>query len=102
MVNVNAAYDGAPATVAGHTRMTAGSLQVFIPLDGLVDVAAERPRLEKAIAEAEKTLARSEGKLANPNFAERAPAEVVEAERERVTVAMAKLEKLRTQLAELA
>ena len=102
MVNVNARYSGAPATVAGHTRMTAGSLQVFVPLDGLVDAEAERPRLEKAIAEAEKTLARSEGKLANPNFAERAPAEVVEAERERVTVAMAKLEKLRTQLAELA
>ncbi len=102
MVNVKATYEGAPAAVSGHTRMTAGSLQVFIPLDGLVDVEAERPRLEKAIAETEKAMERSQGKLANPNFAERAPADVVEAERERVAAASAKLEKLRTQLAELS
>ncbi len=102
MVNVAAVYDGTPAQAAGHTRMTAGSMQLFIPLEGLVDVAAERPRLEKAIAEAEKALQRSEGKLSNPNFAERAPAEVVEGERERVVEMTAKLDKLRTQLAELS
>jgi valyl-tRNA synthetase len=102
MVNVKASYEGPPEEVAGHTRMTAGAMQVFIPLAGLVDVAAERPRLEKAIAEAEQALSRSEGKLNNPNFVERAPEEVVAGERERVRELSAQLEKLRTQLAELS
>ncbi len=102
MANVDATYEGPPPAVAGHTRMTAGSIQVFIPLAGLVDVEAERPRLEKAIAEAEQALQRSQAKLENPNFAERAPAEVVAGERERVAEFSAKLEKLRTQLSELS
>jgi len=102
MANVVGAYEGQPADVGGHTRMTVGSIQVFIPLAGLVDVEAERPRLEKAIANAKQALDRSESKLANPNFAERAPAEVVAAERERVIELAATLQKLETQLAELS
>lgn len=101
LAKVNASYDGSPESIAGHTRITAGKLQAFIPLTGLVDIEAERPRLEKAIAEAEKLLARSQGKLDNANFTERAPAEVVEGERKRVVETSAKLEKLRTQLDEL-
>ncbi len=101
LANVDAVYDGPPAAVAGHTRVTAGKIQAFIPLAGLVDVEAERPRLQKAIAESEKMLERSQAKLDNPNFADRAPAEVVAGEEQRVTEMSAKLEKLRTQLAEL-
>jgi valyl-tRNA synthetase len=101
MANVVAAYEGPPPQVAGHTRFTSDSLQAFVPLAGLVDVAAERPRLEKAIAETEQLLARSRGKLENPNFAERAPAEVVAGERRKVEEFTAKLEKLRVQLQEL-
>ncbi len=101
MANVEAVYEGTPSSVTGHTRVTAGRMQAFIPLAGLVDVAAERPRLEKAIDETEKMLERSQAKLSNPKFAERAPADVVAGERTRVAEASAKLEKLRTQLAEL-
>ena len=101
MANVAAVYAGPPASVTGHTRVTAGKIQAFIPLAGLVDVEAERPRLEKAISETEKMLERSQAKLSNPNFAERAPADVVAGERQRVTESTAKLEKLRTQLDEL-
>ena len=101
MATVAANYDGAPIVIAGHTRMAAGRMQVFVPLAGLVDVAAEKPRLERTIAETEVLLSRSESKLANSGFTEKAPAEVVAAERERVIECRAKLEKLRTQLAEL-
>jgi valyl-tRNA synthetase len=101
MANVNAVYTGAPDAVAGHTRVTAGKIQAFVPLAGLVDVEAERPRLEKAITETEKLLERSQGKLSNPNFAQRAPADVVAGEKERVAELSAKLDKLRTQLDEL-
>ena len=101
MARVNATYEGAPASAAGHARVTAGNLQVFVPLAGLVDIEAERPRLQKAIAEAEALLSRSRAKLDNPQFTERAPADVVAAELLKAEEAAAKLEKLRTQLAEL-
>ncbi len=90
-----------PDPVTGHTRISADGVEAFIPLEGLIDVAAERPRLEKAIAELEKSIAVSRGKLDNQNFVERAPAEVVEAERQRLDEALAELDKQRRQLAEL-
>jgi valyl-tRNA synthetase len=75
-----------PAT--GHTRVVAGRLQGFIPLEGIVDLDAERARLDKAIAEARSDLGRTEAKLANPSFVERAPAEVVDKEqRKRAEIA---------------
>jgi valyl-tRNA synthetase len=101
MARVTANYEGPPAAVAGHTRLAVGNIQAFIPLAGLVDVEAERPRLQKAIAEAEALLGRSEAKLDNPNFAERAPADVVAGERRKAEELSTKLDKLRTQLGEL-
>jgi len=90
-----------PAELAGHTRIQAGRVSAFIPLAGVVDVAAERPRLEKAIAETAEQLARTEQKLANAEFRERAPAEVVAKEEARRGELAAAVAKLRTQLAEL-
>jgi len=101
LARVDAAYQGAPAELAGHTRMTAGNLQAFVPLGGVIDVAAERPRLEKAITELERLEARSRGKLESPSFREKAPADVVAKEESKLAEFDAKLERLRTQLAEL-
>ena len=101
LANAPVVGEGTPESVAGHTRFTVGPLQAFISLDGLVDVAAERPRLEKAIAEAEANLARTHGKLANAAFRERAPAAVVEKEEAKAVEFEATLDKLRSQLAEL-
>jgi valyl-tRNA synthetase len=101
MARVDADLSGTPDVLTGHTRLALGRIQAFIPLADLVDVAAERPRLEKAIAEAEQQLARSEGKLANPDFTSRAPEAVVTGERRKVEEMTAKLDRLRSQLAEL-
>ncbi len=101
MANVSALYEDPPTPVAGHTRFAAGPIQAFVPLAGLVDVEAERPRLEKAIKEAEDMLQRSTAKLDNPNFSQRAPEDVVAGERRKVEQFSAKLEKLRAQLDEL-
>jgi valyl-tRNA synthetase len=60
-------------------------MEVYLPLAGLVDVAVERQRLEKKRGEIEKGLSAVERKLASADFAERAPREVVEGERERRT-----------------
>jgi valyl-tRNA synthetase len=81
----------------GHTRIVAGSLQGFIPLEGVIDLDAERARLDKAIAEAEADLATVERKLANESFLERAPADIVEKERGKQAEFTALLTKLRAQ-----
>ena len=61
-----------------------GDLKILVPMAGLIDRDAELARLDKAIEKADKDLGRARGKLENPNFVEKAPAEVVEKEREKV------------------
>jgi valyl-tRNA synthetase len=85
----------------GHTRLVAGRLEGFVPLEGLVDLAAERARLEKAVTSAEAEAARAGVKLGNADFVSRAPAEVVEKERGKLAEAEELVAKLRAQLAAL-
>ncbi|MBX5475653.1 MAG: valine--tRNA ligase [Clostridia bacterium] len=61
----------------------ARAVQVFLPLRGLLDVARERERLEKARAEARAQLERVEARLAKPGYREKAPAEVVARDEQR-------------------
>ncbi len=51
---------------------------VYLPLEGVLDVEAEKARLSKRLAKLEKEMERREKKLANENFVKKAPAEVVE------------------------
>jgi len=62
----------------------AGGADVFVHLQGVVDVAAERARLQKEIDKARKETSFLEGKLRRPDFVERAPAAVVARDRERL------------------
>jgi valyl-tRNA synthetase len=50
----------------------------------LIDFDAERKRLAKELGKIEKEIAKVESKLNNPSFAERAPAEVLEEQRQRL------------------
>ncbi len=73
----------------------------FVPLEGVIDLEAERARLTKAIAAAEKERDGLAGRLGNPSFVERAKPEAVEkaradhaekaAEAERLSAALARL-----------
>src|SRR5881296_1957695 len=58
--------------------------ELYVDLAGVVDLAAERQRLEKEIRRAAESVEFLKGKLARPEFAERAPAEIVARERERL------------------
>jgi len=72
-----------------------GEMKLLVPLAGLIDVASESARLAKDLDHRRRELERSERKLANSRFVERAPAEVVARERARVAelkAAVAKLE----------
>jgi valyl-tRNA synthetase len=62
-------------------RGTAGSCQIAIPLEGLLDLDAERKRLQKELSKVERELSNRGRKLENSSFLEKAPPEVVEKER---------------------
>jgi valyl-tRNA synthetase len=89
------------ARPAGSAVATTSSGDVFVRLEGVVDFEAERQRLRKEIERARKEIAFLEGKLGRPEFVERAPAEVVERERERLVEQRQTEQKLSTSLAAL-
>ena len=62
----------------------AGASEIYVELEGLVDLGAERQRLEKEIKRAADAIAFTRGKLARPDFTERAPAEIVDKERDKL------------------
>jgi len=72
-------------------------VHLFIPMAGLIDAAAEIKRLDKEMERLRKDLDRTQSKLTNPNFVDRAPIEVVEKERERLSQMGGALEKLDAQ-----
>ena len=61
-----------------------GELDLFVPLEGLVDLDAERSRIDKELKKVEAELKKSQGKLASETFVANAPAAVVEQERTRM------------------
>jgi valyl-tRNA synthetase len=86
--------DTAPADAAKMVSCVTESVQIFMPMSDLVDLDKERERLLKEKENALQQIARIEGKLSNEGFVAKAPAAVVNAERE-------KLEKFRTVVAKL-
>jgi valyl-tRNA synthetase len=77
-------------------------LEAYLPLEGVVDVAAERARAQSEIARVERTLAGLRGRLSNPDFTARAPAAVVEKERARRSENEELLQRLRARLRALS
>lgn len=85
----------------GAAQVVVDEATFVLPLEGVIDLAAERTRLIKAIAAAEKERAGLSGRLGNPSFVERAKPEAVEkakadhadkaAEAERLSAALARL-----------
>ncbi|KWV92429.1 valine--tRNA ligase [Erythrobacter sp. YT30] len=72
-----------------------------IPLEGIIDIDAEKARLEKALAASEKEAKSLEGRLGNANFVERAKPEAVEKAREDFAHHSAEVERLQGALERL-
>jgi valyl-tRNA synthetase len=80
--------------------LTVMGIEIYLPLEGLVDTEAERVRLQKELEEIDSQTTRLEALLNSP-FAERAPAQVVERERLKLATFKETAARLRDQLAGL-
>jgi valyl-tRNA synthetase len=81
-----------------------GNMKILIPMAGLIDKDAELARLDKEIDKLRGDIERIEKKLGNPNFVDKAPAAVVQKERERLSeqgAALAQLVAQHTKIANL-
>ncbi len=72
--------DSAPQGAAAHAVLTGGT-EIIVPLAGLIDVEKECARLRSEVAELGKQITAREGRLSNAKYIERAPANVVAADR---------------------
>jgi valyl-tRNA synthetase len=72
-----------PAPSHGAVQFIVRGETFALPLVGVIDFTAERARLAKEMAKADADIARSDAKLGNPKFVERAAEEVVEEEKEK-------------------
>ncbi|RDY68853.1 valine--tRNA ligase [Lysobacter soli] len=93
--------DDASAAPASATALV-GELKLFVPLEGLVDLGAERARLEKELKRVEGEIAKCHNKLASETFVANAPPAVVEQERKRLADWNLQREALAEQRAKLA
>ena len=94
--------DGFTPTARVEVRLSGGTVEVELDTSGTVDVDAERRRLEKDLAAAQKELAQTGAKLGNEAFLAKAPADVVDKIREREKLAREEVERIGARLAALA
>ena len=80
------------------TLVIEGGLEIYLPLAGLIDVAAERQRLQTESADLEKRITGSRKTLANENFVNKAPPAVVDRERAKLADLEAQMVKIQDRL----
>ena len=96
VVDADAALD-----TQGMVAVATHAARLFLPLAELVDLEKEKARIQKELDKNRKELDKLETKLNNPGFVNKAPANVVEAERERADKLRALLAKLEESAASL-
>jgi len=89
-------------TIPASATYLVGKIEIHIPLAGLIDKDAELARLNKAICKLEKSLQAISGRLANTNYINNAPQEIVEKEQSLKIQQSQELEKLKQQQLSLA
>jgi len=92
-------YTRKPDDLEGMVSLVVNEVEVFLNIAGGGDDEAERARLEKELQELENQIARLEALLAGP-FAQKAPAKIVDAEREKLEGYRVSAQKIREQLSQ--
>jgi valyl-tRNA synthetase len=90
------------AVTGGAAQIVVDEATFILPLEGVIDIAAEKSRLAKALAAAEKERDSLSGRLANPSFVEKAKPEAVAKAREDHAEKAAEAERLAAALDRLA
>jgi len=92
-----------PAASAPEKAMSAvvSGAELYLPLAGLIDIGQEIARLTKELETLNKEVERASGKLANEGFVSKAPARVIEEEREKLRDYTERRDKVKARLAEL-
>ena len=88
--------------IDGAVCIVTDAAKIYIPMGDLVDFEAERARLNKELASAQKQLDGINAKLSNENFVSKAPAPVVEAQREAARKLNEKIAMLNDSLSKIA
>jgi valyl-tRNA synthetase len=96
-VEVRDDYQAPKGTPTVHSPLG----QLYLPLEGLVDVAAEKARLTKELAKISAEIAKVEQKLSNPSFVQKVPPAVLEEHQKRLADWKAKEQQVRNSLAAL-
>ncbi|MEX2962728.1 valine--tRNA ligase [Microbulbifer sp. TYP-18] len=93
--------DAGESAPASATALV-GDMELLVPMAGLIDVNAESTRLQKEIDKLAKDLTRVQGKLNNPKFVDKAPAEVVAKEKNKLADMQSAYDRLREKLEQLS
>ncbi|MBW0091729.1 valine--tRNA ligase [Pseudonocardia sp. KRD-184] len=101
LVRLDAPGDDFAATATLEVALGGTSVHVELDTSGAIDVAAERARLGRDLAAAQKELDAADKKLGNPKFVGGAPSSVVEGIRARRATAVADIERVTARLAAL-
>lgn len=98
----SAVYVADASTLPPTATSLVGSLEVHVPMAGNIDKDAELARLDKEIQKIEKDITVLNGKLSNPKFVDKAPADVVAKEKDRLEAAKTSIAKLEEQKQKIA
>ncbi len=79
-IEISETFAAKKGTPTAHTPMG----ELFLPLEGLVDVEAEKARLKKEVEKAEAEIAKVEQKLSNPSFTQKVPPQVLQDHQQRL------------------
>jgi len=92
------AWANTKADIPASASLIVEDIELCIPLAGLIDVDKEVGRITKRIDQLTSEISRLQGKLSNPNFADKAPTTVVASERDKLEGYQKELDKIRSQL----
>jgi len=102
LANIDLEVGADLAKPAGSVAVVEGGVEAHVVLEGKVDLAAERARLEREIAKGEKELAATERTLSNEGFIAKAAPEIIQKKRDRVAELTATVATLKEQLADFS
>jgi len=98
LANTTAPGEDFDPSASIEVRLSQATVEVTLDTHGAVDVEAERKRLEKDLAKANKELEQTGKKLSNENFLSKAPEEVVNKIKERQQIAREEVERITSRL----